>query len=316
MSSILITGGTGSFGRAFARRLLDDSSYNRIVIYSRGEHAQEDMHKDFNDDRLRFFIGDVRDKDRLEFAMRGVEEVVHAAALKIVPTAEYNPTECVATNIYGAENVVKAAIRTGVRKVVALSTDKAVNPVNLYGATKLAAEKIFMAASSLAAGKTLFSVVRYGNVHGSNGSVVPLFKALGAAGKPLTVTDKRMTRFWITMPQALDLVTLALHRQYGQEILIPKIPSIKVIDLAVVMARLNPRQGSIAIVMTGIRPGEKLHETLLTEDESRDAWHNEYCYRISCKENDENWLKVDPGFRYSSDTNTLWLSQEQMQRLL
>ena len=314
LKSILITGGTGSFGHAFVRRILNDPKVERIAIYSRGEHLQEEMERKFKDDRLRFFIGDVRDLDRLEMAMNGVDTVIHAAALKIVPIAEYNPTECIATNVRGAENVVTAAIRAGVQRVVALSTDKAVNPINLYGASKLAAEKIFVAAHALSAGKTRFNVVRYGNVSGSRGSVLPLFKKLKAEGKPLMVTDENMTRFWITLDQSIQLVMAAidlLHQDLDSQILVPKIPSIRIVDLAKAFDHEM-------VLNTGIRPGEKIHETLITEDESR-----------TTTEGYSDWLKgpfyciQPPGsinlkylWRYSSDTNNEWLSTEQLKAMI
>jgi len=304
MKSVLITGGTGSFGRAFTKYLLADPECRRIVVYSRGEHAQEEMASEIKDDRVRFFIGDVRDRHRLEIAMNGIETVVHAAALKIVPTAEYNPTECVATNIGGAENVVLAAIRTGVRKVIGLSTDKAVNPLNLYGATKLAAEKIFLAANNLAGGQCLFSVVRYGNVVGSRGSVVPLFLKLAKEHKSLPITDVRMTRFWIDMRGAINLVQLAHDTMGGREVFIPKIPSVRILDLVRAMDR--------SYHVVGIRPGEKLHETLVTEDEAR---HTTDCidhYIIDPSHIEEPDDLVPDGFRYASDTNDEWLTVEQL----
>lgn len=323
MKSVLITGGSGSFGNAFVRRLLEKSDAERIVIYSRDEQKQNDMdHNLAGHPRyscLRFFIGDVRDIDRLEFAFHGMDTVIHAAALKIVPAMEYNPTECIATNIGGAENVVKAAIRSGVKKVIALSTDKAVNPINLYGASKLAAEKIFIAANALAAGSVRFSVVRYGNVVGSRGSVLPLFKKIAAEGKQLPITDINMTRFWITMDQAIDLVMYAHNGMCGREIFIPKIPSIKIVDLA---KAINENAGHINeyCKVTGIRPGEKIHECLLTEDESRNA--------IVMGKTTGNCFIINPtievpigdilpeGFRYTSDTNTEWLSVEQLRAML
>lgn len=300
MKSVLITGGTGSFGRAFTKFLLADPTIKRIVVYSRGEHAQEEMAREFTDPRLRFFIGDVRDRHRLEIAMSGVETVVHAAALKIVPIAEYNPTECIATNIGGAENVVLSAIRAGVRKVIGLSTDKAVNPVNLYGATKLAAEKTFIAANNLAGGKSLFSVVRYGNVVGSRGSVLPLFLKLAKEHKSLPVTDERMTRFWIEMRAAIELVIHAHRIMQGREVFIPKIPSVKITDLVKALNR------SYHII--GIRPGEKLHETLVTEDEARHTYDAGDHYVIY--DGKRTWCKAPDGFRYSSDTNEDWLTPE------
>lgn len=312
MQSILITGGSGSFGRAYVERLLAGEQYGRIAIYSRGEHAQEDMARKFNDPRLRFFIGDVRDRDRLELAMRGIDVVVHAAALKIVPIAEYNPTECIATNIGGAENVVKAALRSGVKTVVGLSTDKAVNPINLYGTSKLAAEKVFVAANSLSAGQCSFSVVRYGNVMGSQGSVVPLFQKFKAEGKPLPITDERMTRFHITMKQAIDLVERAIHLREGRRIHVPKIPSVRLVDLAEAIDPGGRRD------MVGIRPGEKLHECLLTEDESRTATDRTYLYTIhpSGYTPMRHESPVEFGFRYTSDTNTDWLTVEQIREAL
>lgn len=315
MRDILITGGTGSFGRAFVRNLTRanlPSSWHRIIIYSRGEHAQEDMAREFcGDPRLRFFIGDVRDKDRLEMAMRDVDTVVHAAALKIVPIAEYNPTECVATNVTGTENVVKAALRSGVRRALLLSTDKAVNPINLYGSTKLAAEKIFCASNSLAAGRCAFSVVRYGNVVGSRGSVVPLFKKLASEGKTLPITHPDMTRFWITMDQATALVHQSLWKMEGGEIAIPKIPSMKIVNLAKMIA---PR---IGIEIVGIRPGEKIHECLITADEARMTTDEGDCYIIHTREkHPDSGPMVPDGFSYASNTNDKWLTDEEMEKLI
>ncbi len=308
MKSILVTGGTGSFGQAFTRYLLAHTGCRRIAIYSRGEHLQETMAREIPDERLRFFIGDVRDLDRLEMAMRGVDTVVHAAALKVVPIAEYNPTECVATNVYGAENVVKAALRSGVERVLALSTDKAVNPINLYGATKLAAEKIFVAANALGAGSCRFGVVRYGNVVGSRGSVIPLFKKLASEGQALPITDSNMTRFWITMEQAVRLVADTLRTLEGREIVIPKIPSMRVTDLA---EAINPDGERM---MIGIRPGEKIHECLMTEDESRFAIDIGDHYSVHPK--NEGAGRLPTGFRYASDTNTEWLSVEQLRAMI
>src|SRR5512143_1235144 len=305
MKSVLVTGGTGSFGKAFVKRLLA-TKIDRIAVLSRGEHAQEGMERELDDDRVRFFIGDVRDKDRLELAMHGMDTVIHAAALKIVPIAEYNPTECVDTNIFGAENVVKAAIRTGVQRVIALSTDKAVNPINLYGATKLAAEKIFVASNALAAGRCNFSCVRYGNVVGSRGSVIPLFKKLLAEKKPLTITDENMTRFWITMDQAIDLVLMSLRIGIERGVIyVPKIPSMKITDLADAMDPNGVRR------YIGIRPGEKLHECLITEDEARCTVEYPKFYAIKPLSN-----KGMVGFRYTSDTNKQWLTAEQLRKLI
>jgi UDP-N-acetylglucosamine 4,6-dehydratase len=305
---ILITGGTGSFGQAFVRWLVTKpyDEVSRIVVYSRGEHAQEDMAREYNDDRLRFFIGDVRDLTRLELALNGIDTIVHAAALKVVPIAEYNPTECVATNVLGAQNVVKAAIHMGIKRVLTISTDKAVSPINLYGTTKLAAEKIFVAANTLAAGKSLFSVVRYGNVVGSRGSVIPFFRKLAAEGRPLPITHPEMTRFWITMDQAIGLVEKALSIMEGREIFVPKIPSMKIIDLAKAFSDLPTYE-------IGIRPGEKIHECLITEDEAQHAVNGARAFVIR----PNSHLNVLPrGFRYTSDGNTDWLTVEQLKALL
>lgn len=305
---ILVTGGTGSFGQAYVKRLLAEPNIQRIVVYSRGEHQQEEMAAKFNDARLRFFIGDVRDKERLTLAMRGISTVVHAAALKIVPIAEYNPTECIATNVMGAQNVVLAALACGVKKVLGVSTDKAVNPVNLYGATKLCAEKTFIAANALSAGRTAFSVVRYGNVVGSRGSVVPLFKKLKEQGKPLTITDPEMTRFWITMDQAIDLVDLAIRTMRWNEIFIPKIPSMKVVDLADAIDPNGQR------MMVGIRPGEKIHECLIPEEEN--AYDGGDHYVILPPGLPSTKPKVERGWRYTSGTNDKWLSLDDLRRII
>lgn len=326
-SSVLVTGGSGSFGRAVVRHLLNSPTPpRRLVVFSRDEHKQETMAREYQAafpgcmDRVRFFIGDVRDVARLELAMRGIDIVLHAAALKIVPIAEYNPFECVMTNVHGAENVVKAALRAGVRKVVALSTDKAANPINLYGATKLAADKIFVAANNLAGdGGTIFSVVRYGNVIGSRGSVVPLFQRLIAEGaKSLPITDERMTRFWIALPQGIAFVLSSLAMMRGGEIFVPRIPSMRVVDLARALAPKLPHR------VIGIRPGEKLHEVMITEDDARctleledryvitpafDSWDQEPYYCLGAK-------PVPDGFRYGSDNNEEWLDAEGLAGLL
>ena len=302
--TILVTGGSGSFGNAFVRKVLSLKP-EKIIIYSRDERKQEDMARAFPDPCMRYFLGDVRDRKRLEMAMYGVDVIFHAAALKIVPTCEYNPFEAVMTNINGAENVCRAAIAAGVPKVLALSTDKAVSPLNLYGATKLAAEKIFVAANNISAGRCKFSVVRYGNVVGSRGSVVPLFKSLYDNGLPLTITDQRMTRFWITLDQAVDFVISSEAMMHGREIFIPKIPSIHIMDLAEAMDPGGERE------YIGIRPGEKLHETLMTEDESHlclEAW-DRYVLNPDITNN------VKPGFRYASDTNTRWLTVDDLRKM-
>lgn len=310
---ILITGGSGSFGQAFIKRLVTKpvSEVQRIVVYSRGEHAQEEMSRAFNDDRLRFFIGDVRDRSRLELALNGIDTIIHAAALKIVPIAEYNPTEASETNVGGAQNVVKAAIHAKVKRVLALSTDKAVNPINLYGATKLTAEKIVIAANALSRGETRFSVVRYGNVVGSRGSVIPFFKKIVAAGKPdLPITSFDMTRFWITMDQAVELVLTALNRMQGREIFVPKIPSMHITDLAYA---ISPGGQHYEV---GIRPGEKVHECLITEDEARHTYETQHYYVIKPNQTEFGQKYVPEGFRYTSDTNTSWLTVEELRQLL
>jgi UDP-N-acetylglucosamine 4,6-dehydratase/5-epimerase len=302
---VLITGGSGSFGQAMTRRLLAED-VERVVVYSRGEHLQEDMQRNFNDDRLRFFIGDVRDRERLEMAMYGIDTVIHAAALKVVPIAEYNPFECVQTNIIGAENVCRASLAAGVQRVIALSTDKAVSPLNLYGATKLAAEKIFVAANNISAGRCIYSVCRYGNVVNSRGSVVPLFKRMAGLQQSLPITDPRMTRFWMTLDQAVDLVLSSLDMMKGREIFIPKIPSIKITDLALAIAPQLDHK------IVGIRPGEKLHETLMTEEESTMALeaHDRWVINPDISNNTKS------GLRYSSDNNGDYLSVETIKTYL
>jgi len=325
-SSLLITGGTGSFGRAFVRSLLQKAVPRRLVVFSRDEQKQDEMAQDLRAafpqhfDNVRFFIGDVRDSLRLEIAMRDIDYVIHAAALKIVPTAEYNPFECVLTNIHGAENVVTAALRTEVKRVIALSTDKAANPINLYGASKLASDKIMVAANNLSGEHgTRFAVVRYGNVVGSRGSVVPLFDQLLRKGaKTLPITDPRMTRFWISLEQSTDFVLSSLELQQGGEIFVPKIPSMSVVELARVLAP------DLRHEIVGIRPGEKLHEVMITEDDSRMTlelpdryvicpplakWSNEHLIQIGAKPVPEN-------FRYSSDCNAEWLDGPAMMALM
>jgi UDP-N-acetylglucosamine 4,6-dehydratase len=325
--SILVTGGTGSFGNAFVRCLLGGGRPpRRLVIFSRDEQKQDVMARamltEFPDlfDRLRFFIGDVRDASRLELAMRDIDIVVHAAALKIVPTAEYNPFECVLTNVHGAENVVKAALRTAVKKVVALSTDKAANPINLYGASKLAADKIMVAANNLVGDADIhFSVVRYGNVIGSRGSVVPLFEELSRNGaKTLPITDPRMTRFWITVEQGVAFVLSSLALMRGGEIFVPKIPSMRLLDLAKTVAPNIPHE------TVGIRSGEKLHEVMITEDDARMTLELDDRYVI-CPQirtwsdqhlKDAGARRVEEGFRYSSERNGEWLDSQSLLRLI
>ncbi|MBM3559901.1 MAG: UDP-N-acetylglucosamine 4,6-dehydratase (inverting) [Alphaproteobacteria bacterium] len=320
--SILITGGTGSFGRRFVRRVLDAARPERLVILSRDEHKQYDMQQEFADHlpRLRFFIGDVRDRDRLTMAMRGIDYVVHAAALKHVPIAEYNPFECINTNVIGAENVVQAAINNDVQRVIALSTDKAANPINLYGASKLASDKIMVAANALSARVgTRFAVVRYGNVIGSRGGVVPLFRRLIAEGAAsLPITDARMTRFWITLDQGIDFVLSSLAMMEGGEVFVPKIPSMKITDLARHMAPDLPQRE------IGIRPGEKLHELMITSDDSRSTV--EMADRYIIEPAFPSWQRtgyevrggrrVADGFSYASDSNDDWLDGARLGRLL
>ncbi|HZH28404.1 MAG TPA: UDP-N-acetylglucosamine 4,6-dehydratase (inverting) [Azospirillaceae bacterium] len=319
--SIMITGGTGSFGRSFVREILRRYKPRRVVIYSRDELKQYEMQTDpefANRPELRFFIGDVRDLARLELAMDGIEIVVHAAALKQVPTAEYNPMECIRTNVMGAENVMLAAIRGNVEKVIALSTDKAASPVNLYGASKLASDKIMIAANNLAGRRnTRFAVVRYGNVVGSRGSVVPFYRRLIQDGaKSLPITDPRMTRFWITLPQGVGFVLHCLNRMKGGEIFIPKIPSMRIVDLARAMA---PHLDTHVV---GIRPGEKLHEAMITEDDSYYTLEFDDHYVIEPTFVDSDAARhpggrpVPEGFRYASNLNGHWLSAEEMLRLI
>lgn len=262
--SILITGGTGSFGRQYTKTLLERYRPKRLVIYSRDECKQFDMQQEFGGPMMRYFIGDVRDRERLKQAARGIDYIIHAAAMKHVPAAEYNPMECIKTNINGAENVIEAALANNVEKIIALSTDKAANPINLYGATKLASDKLFVAANNIVGShRTRFAVVRYGNVVGSRGSVVPLFKKLIAEGaSELPITDLRMTRFWITLPQGVDFVLKNFQRMWGGEIFVPKIPSMRIVDLAESLAPGMP------IKNIGIRPGEKIHEVMCPADDS------------------------------------------------
>lgn len=315
-ASVLVTGGTGSFGNAFVRRALDLGAA-RVVVFSRDELKQFDMRSRFDDDpRLRWFIGDIRDRERLRRALHGVDFVVHAAALKQVDTAEYNPAEYIRTNVNGSENVVEAAIDAGVRKVVALSTDKASSPINLYGATKLCADRLFISANHYAAHhETRFCVVRYGNVIGSRGSVIPLFRRLAAEGKPLPVTDRRMTRFWITLPQAVDFVVSSLELMDGGELYVPRIPSTRLMDLVEAVAPGAPT------VEIGIRPGEKLHEEMIAADDSRRTLLTGDRYVITPYL--AGWGYKPPageqmpdGFAYRSDTNDLLLDVEELRELI
>ena len=323
-ANILITGGTGSFGKKYTKILLENYKPNKIIIYSRDELKQYEMSQTYNDKCMRYFIGDVRDKDRLKKALYGVDFVIHAAALKHVPIAEYNPMECIKTNIHGAGNVIDAALEEGVKKVIALSTDKAANPINLYGATKLASDKLFIAANNIkGARRTAFSVVRYGNVVGSRGSVVPFFKKLISEGaKEIPVTDERMTRFWITLREGVEFVLKNFERMQGGEIFIPKIPSMKITDLAKALAPNLP------IKIIGIRPGEKLHEVMVPKDDSHLTWEFNNHFVIEptiqfTKKADfstnllgEKGKKVALGFEYSSDKNDKWLNKEELLKMI
>ena len=314
--TILLTGGTGSFGKHFCRTLIERYSPRVIRIYSRDELKQHEMRQEFGQERLRYFIGDVRDCDRLKRAMEGVDYVVHAAALKQVPACEYNPFEAVKTNIHGAQNVIDAAIDTGVKKVVALSTDKAVNPVNLYGATKLCADKLFIQGNAYSgAGRTRFACVRYGNVIGSRGSVIPLFLKQRESGR-LTVTDTRMTRFWITLDQAVELVVKAFKYMQGGEIFIPRIPSMRIMDLAKAICP------GCEIEEIGIRPGEKLHEALTGEDEARNTVSYKGMYVVMPSfswwetTNYHEARQLPEGFIYTSDMNEEWMSVEELREIV
>ena len=312
--SILVTGGTGSFGKKFIKKALEQD-VKKVIVFSRDELKQYEMAKEFSDSRIRFFIGDVRDKDRLYRAFDGVDIVIHAAAMKHVEACEYNPFEAIKTNIHGAQNIIEAAIDCGVSKVIALSTDKACSPVNLYGATKLASDKLFVAANSyVGQKKTRFSVVRYGNVVGSRGSVVPFFQKVKETGI-LPITDERMTRFWITLEQGVRFVLEGLVNMNGGEIFVPKIPSMKVIDLAKTIAP------ECKMKIIGIRPGEKLHEAMITEDDARRTVEFESYYVI---QPEFPWWNIDKsngkplpnGFKYTSDLNEKWLTVEQLRELV
>lgn len=321
--SILITGGTGSFGHRYVQTLLERFNPKKIVIFSRDELKQYEMQQKFSSDKMRYFIGDVRDADRLKQAMAGIDYVIHAAALKHVPVAEYNPMECIKTNIIGAENVIQAALANKVKSVIALSTDKAANPVNLYGATKLASDKLFVAANNMAGDlPTKFSVVRYGNVVGSRGSVVPFFEKLIAEGaQKLPITDPRMTRFWITLQDGVDFVLKNFDRMHGGEIFVPKIPSMRITDLAEAMLP------GAEIELVGIRPGEKLHEIMCPEDDSMHTLEFSDFYvitpTITFTQRGNNYetnalgetgKKVAQGFSYCSGENPDFLSIEDLKK--
>ncbi len=315
---ILVTGGTGSFGKKFIEVMLKKYQPAKIIVYSRDELKQHEMRvKGFEDPSLRYFIGDIRDRDRMERAMDGVNIVVHAAALKQVPACEYNPMEAIKTNILGSSNVVDAALNSGVEKVLALSTDKAVNPANLYGATKLAAEKLIIQSNAYAGNKrTRFACTRYGNVVGSRGSVVPVFLKQKETGR-LTLTDDRMTRFWLSLEQGVDFVIDCIEIMHGGEVFVPKIPSMKMTDLAKAIAP----EAQIDVI--GIRPGEKLHEVLISEDEARTTIELEDKYIVQPAE--EMWFgqewsnkgrKMEDGFRYASNTNSDWLGIPEIQKIV
>lgn len=315
---ILVTGGTGSFGKAFVQEALRKAhNAKKIIVFSRDELKQFEMRQEITDDRLIFFIGDVRDRDRLYRAFDGVDIVVHAAALKQIPSCEYNPFEAILTNVIGARYVMETAIDRGIQKVIALSSDKAVNPINLYGATKLCSDKLFVSGNSYTGGKdTKFSVVRYGNVMGSRGSVIPLFKKLAEQGEVIPITDEKMTRFWITLPQAVQFVINSLDGMRGGEIFVPKIPSMKITDLVEAIA---PHCKTKII---GIRPGEKLHEVLITEDESSNVREFDDHFVIQPS---FHWWKLDDNgrgekvtedFRYASNTNDSWLTIEQLREMV
>jgi len=322
--SILITGGTGSFGKQCIKEILQKYSPKKLIVYSRDELKQFEMQQELSDPVMRYFLGDVRDADRLKQAMRGVDYVIHTAALKHVPAAEYNPMECIKTNVHGAQNVITAAIENNVKKVIALSTDKAANPINLYGATKLVSDKLFVAANNIVGTQnTRFAVVRYGNVVGSRGSVVPFFRKMLTQGAiELPITDVQMTRFWITLPKGVDFVLKAFARMQGGEIFVPKIPSSRITDLAEAIAPDIPYK------IIGIRPGEKLHEIMCPADDSHLAL--EFCdhymmqptivffspvdYKVNAL--GEKGTPVCPGFEYNSGTNPHFLTVEQLRELL
>jgi UDP-N-acetylglucosamine 4,6-dehydratase len=322
--SILITGGTGSFGSTLLKKILKDHNPRKVIVLARGEYMHFQLQNSLSEEdlaKVRFFVGDIRDQDRLVMAFRGVDIVFHAAAQKQVPLAEYNPFECIRTNVIGAENIVQAAIRCGVKKVLALSTDKAVNPINLYGASKLASDKIFVAANALGAGtSTVFSVVRYGNVLGSRGSVIPFFRKLLADGATdLPVTDERMTRFWISLEQAVEFTLSCVNQLRGGEIFVPKIPSMRITDLITAMAPGMPTR------VVGIRPGEKLHEIMITEHNAHTTYDLQDRYVIEPEwqfskgatfSYGDEMNTVPEGFEYSSDRNDWWMSVDDLAEVL
>jgi UDP-N-acetylglucosamine 4,6-dehydratase len=313
---VLVTGGTGSFGKAFVTKVLQDDEVSKIIVFSRDELKQFEMAEKINSPKLRYFLGDVRDYQRLLRATDGVDLIVHAAAMKQIPASEYNPMEAIKTNVLGAENIVNAAIENGIQRVVALSTDKAANPANLYGATKLCSDKLMVAGNVLAGSRdTRFSAVRYGNVLGSRGSVIPFFLNRAKSGS-IPITDERMTRFWLTIQEGVQFVLDSFERMHGGEIFVPKIPSFKVTDVAKVVCP------EIPTVIIGIRPGEKLHEVMITEDDSHNTYEFEKYYAIISPALMQSGIynslgkKVEEGFRFSSDNNKVWHTDESFLKLL
>ena len=314
--SVLITGGTGSFGKAFVKKVLEDDQVSKLVVFSRDELKQFEMAEVLNSPKLRYFLGDIRDYQRLLRATDGIDVIVHAAAMKQIPAAEYNPMEAIKTNVMGAENIVNVAIENGIQRVVALSTDKAANPANLYGATKLCSDKLMMAGNVLAGLRdTRFSAVRYGNVLGSRGSVIPFFLEKAQSGL-IPITDERMTRFWLTIQEGVNFVLESFERMHGGEIFVPKIPSFKVTDVARVVCP------GIKTETIGIRPGEKLHEVMITEDDSHSTYEFDKYFAIispalrSTGIYDSIGKKVEEGFRFSSDNNKIWHTDESFLKVL
>jgi len=314
--NILVTGGTGSFGKKFTEMVLQNYKPEKLIIFSRDELKQFEMSQEFNDKCMRYFIGDIRDKERLHRAFHGVDYVIHAAALKQVPACEYNPFEAVRTNVIGAQNIIDVAIDQGVSKVIALSTDKAANPINLYGATKLCSDKLFIAGNAYSGkAKTRFSVVRYGNVVGSRGSVIPFFVKKKQSGK-IPITDKRMTRFWITLEQGVKFVIKSLELMHGGEIFVPKIPSMNIMDLAKAIAP------NCEFEFVGIRPGEKLHEVMIPKDDARRTLEFDDFYVVQPDFHwwdSNNWKSgksLSEGFKYASNTNDRWLTVEELKGLV
>jgi len=314
--SVLITGGTGSFGKAFVSKVLKDDEISKLVVFSRDELKQFEMAEQINSPKLRYFLGDVRDYQRLLQATDGIDIIVHAAAMKQIPASEYNPMEAIKTNVIGAENIVNASIENGIQRVVALSTDKAANPANLYGATKLCSDKLMIAGNVLAGARdTRFSAVRYGNVLGSRGSVIPFFLDKAKTGS-IPITDERMTRFWLTIQEGVKFVLDSLERMHGGEIFVPKIPSFKIIDVARIVCPGVPTE------FIGIRPGEKLHEVMITEDDSHSTYEFEEYFAIispalkSLGVYDSIGTKVEEGFRFSSDNNKIWHTDETFLKVL